>query len=227
MLISNFRGMKYPTEYVIRFFFKEFLHLRKGIVLELGCGNGNNLMLFYQYEWNVQGIDIDDTLVNQANFNFERVASDYGLSNKYSFNIKDMVDFVEQYHGDPFDVLMLPHSICYLSPERIEMLFQLLKERSMVGKDSFLFLTVRSPDDYRFGRGNQVGDKSFILNIEETGEMGRTNTFCTRDEIVGILNKMFSFEYLLVTRQEYENYNSGILINNSEITFWGKIKAVL
>jgi hypothetical protein len=47
MDIRNTLGLKFPDEYVTRFYFKKGLQSLAGTALELGCGNGNNLALFY------------------------------------------------------------------------------------------------------------------------------------------------------------------------------------
>ena len=41
--IREFRGLKFPDEFLTRFFFKYGHDRRTGRVVELGCGNGNNL----------------------------------------------------------------------------------------------------------------------------------------------------------------------------------------
>lgn len=46
MRLSDIDGLKFPDEYVIKFFFKEGLHKNSAKVLELGCANGNNARLF-------------------------------------------------------------------------------------------------------------------------------------------------------------------------------------
>ena len=50
MIIKEIKGLKYPDEYFIKFFFKHKLYQKYNIkVLEFGCGNGNNLMLPLEY----------------------------------------------------------------------------------------------------------------------------------------------------------------------------------
>lgn len=226
MLIHEYQGMKFPTEYLTRFFFKESLHLRPGRVLELGCGNGNNLMLFYQYGWDISGVDLSPVLIEQAQHNFALLKERHALPNRYTLQDGDMLEFVRQYPGTPFDVLTLPHSVYYLPRERIEELFRLLLEKRMVTEGSLLFLTVRTPKDYRFGRGNPAGDGCFVLDIEETGEKGSTVTFFSEPEIRALLEKYFGFSHLLVLHQEYENPQSGRIIANSDLTLWGKVEAL-
>ena len=48
--IKEIKGLKYPDEYFIKFFFKNRLQEKKDLTyLEFGCGNGSNLMLPYSY----------------------------------------------------------------------------------------------------------------------------------------------------------------------------------
>lgn len=224
MLIPKIEGLKFPVEYITRFFFKEALHQLQGRVLELGCGNGNNLMLFYQYGWEVTGIDCSINLIEQANHNFLMIEKEYGLANFRNLHVDDMLKFVECYSGAPFDVLLLPHSIYYLHYAEILRLLQLLRDRQILTPAALLFLTVRTLDDYRFGRGEAIGPNSYRLDIEETGEKGCVNTFFAEWEIVELLKNNFQFEYLHVSKQTYGNYQSNHLVTNSDITLWGKLK---
>jgi SAM-dependent methyltransferase len=223
MLIPELEGLKFPVEYLIKFFFKEGLHQRTGRVLELGCGNGNNLMLFYQYGWDVMGVDCALEPIEQARRNFGRVATNYGLANSHQLCHSDMVDFVELYDGLPFEVVLLPHSLYYLKRNRIERLFQLLVERQVFSPDAMLFLTVRTLEDYRFGRGERVGDNSYQLLIAETGEEGCIVTFFAEWEIVDLLRKYFNVDCLKVSRQLCGNYQNDQLVTNSDVTIWGRI----
>ena len=69
--IAELRGLRFPDEYVVKMFFKEGLHKAPGIVLEMGCGNGNNLLLFAAFGWSVTGVDYDAAALEDAKFNLE------------------------------------------------------------------------------------------------------------------------------------------------------------
>ncbi|MFA6082401.1 MAG: class I SAM-dependent methyltransferase [Patescibacteria group bacterium] len=219
MLFKDFEGLKFPVEYVTRYFFKEKLHTQSGRVLELGSGNGNNLMLFYQYGWDVVGADIDPELIKQADHNFKLT----GLKNHYEHVAADMVEFVEKYQGEPFDAFLMPHSIYYLPMDQIVRLLDLIKSKKLIKPNASFFLTVRTPEDYRFGRGKQIGDKTYELAIDETGEKGCTITFFSEFEIIELLKKYFTIDSLHVSRQLYGNFMHDRLVNNSDITIWGNI----
>src|SRR5450759_3219259 len=67
--LSKLRGMRFPDVYVVRMFFKEGLQRNPGRVLELGCGSGNNLLLFHEFGWQVVGIDISAESLADARHN--------------------------------------------------------------------------------------------------------------------------------------------------------------
>ncbi len=49
-MLKEIKGLKFPDEYFIKFFFKNKLNQNNNIkVLEFGCGNGNNLALCLEY----------------------------------------------------------------------------------------------------------------------------------------------------------------------------------
>ena len=223
MLIKEIEGLKFPVEYIIRFFFREGLHKRTGKVLELGSGNGNNIMLFYQYGWDVTGVDNASILIEQANRNFLKVQNESGLTNSFHHFCDDMANFVTSYSGPEVDVLLLPHSIYYLPHDKIVTLVRQCKTKGIIKDGTILFLTVRTPEDYRFGKGRRLSEKSFELTIDETGEKGCTITFFTEQEILYLLGKFFKLNSKIVLSQVYENYQNGQVVKNSDITIWGKI----
>ncbi len=224
MLITELEGLKFPDEYVTRFYFKEGLDKTNGKVLELGCGNGNNLLMFYQYGWEVVGIDISKHFIKQAERNFRLSEKYYGLSNRFTFFAQDMLNFVRNYNGQSFDVLLLPNVICYLRYTQILKLFSEIRENKVIDNNSFIFIRTRSPQDYRYRRGKKCGDKTFKLQIEETGEKGCLNTFLLESELEAIIENEFCLDFKRIFQCRFDNYQSGCFIANSDIIFWGKVR---
>ena len=58
---------------------EEKLNQKYGSVLEFGCANGNNLSLFYQFGWNVLGVDLSKDAIDNANNNFEKLKKEKNL----------------------------------------------------------------------------------------------------------------------------------------------------
>lgn len=223
MLLSSFEGLKYPDEYMIKFFFKEMLLDNPSNVLELGCGNGNNLMLFYNYGWNVTGVDIDKKSIDNAINNFDKIK--YENKNLKNFNLfyDDMGLFLENNSLSKFDVILIPSSIYYLDYNNIIKVFKLIKEKKILSKNALFFIRFRNIDDYRFGKGKKIGDNSFVLDIDETGEKGCINTFFSKDNMIEILEEHFCFEYKYVLRCFHENLQNNHITSNSDYIIWGKI----
>jgi SAM-dependent methyltransferase len=224
MKLREIRGLKYPDEFVIKFFFKHALHVRTGNVLELGCSNGSNLLLFYEYGWNVVGVDIASQALDDAKHNFGMAAVP-----KVQFHFIQR-DLVRGLHGAglpqlKFDVILLP-SVLYYIPRQSTI--TLLKELdSLLNKDALIYLRNRSPRDYRYRRGIAVERNGFRLTETETGEEGLLNVFYDEWELVDMLREHLDLDMQLaeVLNVEFQNPQQGVRIQNSDIIVWGRIKS--
>jgi SAM-dependent methyltransferase len=223
MLIRNIRGLKYPDEFLVRFFFKERLHQKIGKVLELGCSNGSNLSLFYQYGWDVVGVDIDDDAIEDGISNFNSIKSENHCKNSFSLSQNDMIQFVEKLDNTQFDTLILASSIYYLQYKQIVHLLKVISANKILKKGANLYIRIRKDDDYRFGKGIKVGQKSFKLDITETGEKDCYNTFFSESEILDLFNDNLPFSDFKKIKLNFENYQENKLIANSELIIYGKL----
>lgn len=223
MLLSQIKGLKFPDEYVTKFFFKEGLHRQVGNVLELGCGNGNNLRLFYEFGWNTVGVDFGEDQIADANSYFETLKNSEKLANEFRFSCMDMVEFISPKLGR-FDVLLLPSSMYYLNPMQIDAMFKRLKESKILKPNVAIFIRNRLLDDYRYARGVNIAKNSFELNTEETGEKGCINTFFSEYSLLSKIKEYFEFDEYVSLRVAYENIQNGMLVANSDIVFWTRLK---
>ncbi len=218
LTLSNIKGLKYPDDQLIKFFFKENLHTRKGRVLELGCGNGNNLMLFFQYGWDCEGLDFNPLSISDANYNFGQTSE---FDNQFSFTEHDLRT------GLPLslkscDVLLLPSVLYYLP--RVAAARCLKEARRLLAPGCFFFIRMRTPRDYRFHRGKEVERNGFVLDISETGEKGALVVFYHEYEIVDLLRESVGIdpESLRITYVGAENIQNGQPVWNDDIVLWGK-----
>ena len=218
-MLKNIQGLKYPDEHLVRFFFKEKLNQITGSVLELGCGNGNNLMLFAEYNWNIMGVDINSKLIDAANFNFKHLNK-----NNFRFKTNDMVKFIKKYNGEKFDCFLLPSSLYYLSEEQIVELLKLIQDKKILKKKCFVYFRVRLDDDYRLKRAKKIGNKTYKLNFIETGELNCINTFFKEKEFVNLLKKYFTFFNFKKIKVKFENFQNNSIIDNSDLIVWGRLK---
>jgi ubiquinone/menaquinone biosynthesis C-methylase UbiE len=221
--VREIRGLRYPDEYVVKFFFKNGLHESAGSMLELGCGNGNNLLMFYEYGWDVIGVDIDAASLADAEHNLA-LLGDTGRS--YRLVEHDLSKGLDVLPDKRYDVVMIPNVMHNLRREDTQAMFQACAR--FVKQDTFVFVRTRSIRDYRFGRGKKISDYSFILEAPETGELGTMQTFYYEYELVDLLRdhlnvRQSSLNIFLV---EFENVQSGMHISrNSDIVIWGQCDA--
>jgi hypothetical protein len=224
MNIKDIQGLKWPDEYIIRFIYKEGLDKKKGKVIELGSGNGSNLVPFYSYGYDVVGVDYLPSVIKWGNVNFANFKEELGLQNSYAFYCQDMMDYIDKYREAKADILMMPGAILYLTYEQIQKLFKDIKAKKVVGHGSYLYLRMRTKQDYRYNRGRKLSEHSFKLNIKETGEFGCTMTFLNESEMIKALEETFSFEKLQVFHQDFDNVQNGVRVHNSDLILWGKLK---
>ncbi len=219
MNIKDLRGLKYPDDYLIRFFFKEGLHQKSGRVLELGCGNGNNLALFYQYGWDVAGIDFNSQSIADANHNFALLE---GAGSRSEFFLHDLNLGLPDGLRGPFDCLSLANVIYYLERDSY---YRLLKQlRPLLASKAHVFLRARTPRDYRYARGRQVAPDSFVLGCAETGEEGCAMTFYREHELFDQMTNGLGVagEDLRVFQTEFQNIQNDHLVSNADVVMWGR-----
>ena len=211
--IAELRGLRFPDMYVVRMMFKEGLQRKRGRILELGCGNGNNLLPFAEFGWEVTGLDISGEAIADARYNFGGVGT---------FVECDLTTDFPVPAGEIFDTILLPNIIYYL-PRRA--FAQVLREcRRRIRDDGVMFLSARLPEDWRWGRGKEEEPGGFRLECRETGEQGLLNVFYSADELFDIIREHFGElrepQRLFVT---YDNPQGGIVIRNADVVIWGRL----
>lgn len=159
MKIKEIRGLKYPDEYFIKYFFKNSFHQKKGLkFFEFGCSSGNNLMLPYQYEFDIVGVDINEDAIENAKFNFSHTKS----SSLYEFYKSDMLTFAKNNKDLQIDVLLLPNVVNYIKKDELIEFFEIMKENKNIKNDADFFIRCREPKDFRFG----IGKKLILVHLK-------------------------------------------------------------
>jgi predicted RNA methylase len=223
MTIKDIKGLKYPDEYFIKFFFKNELQNKSKLrFLEFGAGNGSNLLLPFQYDHEVIGVDFNDTLIGYARDNFELFDGD----NDFSFYCSDMREFAQKHENICADVFTLPNIVNYISKnDFIEFLLN-CKKNKIINKNSKFFIRFRTPKDFRYGLGTRIDSNIYrIANDDETtGEAGALNTFYKEHEMVKILEQYLELVKFKVFTVDFENIAAnGDVIFNSDIIIWGTL----
>jgi len=218
--LKDVRGLKYPEEYLIRFFFKNGLQNAPGRVLEAGCGNGCNLSLFREYGWETLGIDINYDSLADAETNFGTM--DGGL-NGYRFLQHDLNRGLPEGLQGPFDAVLFPSSLYYI--RRQSMAQVLCDARQLVRPGALFYLRMRTLRDFRYGRGEPTELNGFRLTIDSTGERGAINVFYHDYELVDMLRDHFGADPVLMTilHSDVENIQNDVVVSNSDVVLWGRL----
>ncbi|EAI9960915.1 class I SAM-dependent methyltransferase [Campylobacter coli] len=224
MYIKELKGLKFPDNAIIKFFFKNQLHtLQNQKVLEFACSNGNNLALFANYDYECLGVDLDEQNIADANHNFANVIK----TKKFNFFKENILEFPITHPNIEADVFLIPNVINYLTREDFLKLLQLCKENKIYKKDAFFFIRTRSIKDYRYGLGEKIAHNSFkITDDDTTGELGCINTLYQEYELVEYLKKYLNLYDFKVLNYESTNVmgKDERLVHDSDIVIYGKIK---
>jgi len=216
----NIQGLMYPDDFFIKFFFKHDMQLKKGqTYLELGCSNGCNLTLPYQFANNVIGVDMDETLIGFANNNF----NSFTKKGDYIFSAEDMRSFCAREKNIYADVLVLANSIYYISKSELIELFENIRNNNLIKKNILLFIRFRELDDFRNKKGIKVEENSYILDNGITGEDGVFCRFYDTYEMVDILHEHLDLRDSQIMKIRYDNIQKDKTVNCSDVVIWGKI----
>ena len=224
MYIKELKGLKFPDNAIIKFFFKNKLHtFENKKVLEFACSNGNNLSLFANYGYECLGVDFSTENIANANYNFTQVLR----TEKFEFFEENILDFPLTHPHIRADVFLIPNVINYLSREDFLKLLKLCREKQMYKENALFFLRTRSIRDYRYGLGEKIAHNSFkITDDDTTGELGCINTLYQEYELVEYLRKYLNLYDFKVLNYESTNImgEDERLVYDSDIVIYGSIK---
>jgi SAM-dependent methyltransferase len=220
-MLSKIQGLRFPDEYVIKFFFKHNLHKVKKTVLECGCGDGNNLMLFREFGWNVIGIDHDKKSLHNAEVNLKQIRKNKKIRLIHQDLSADISPETKKLSCS-LDVILLPNVLYYLNRESAKKL--LIYLRNIVKPRGLIFSRTRTTKDYRYGKGLKTERNGYILQIKETGEAGLLNVFYPRSEIQKMLKDYLGLDPQTATALKVinENVQCGKKIINQDTVIWGQ-----
>ena len=218
--LKEWKGLKFPDIYIVRFFFKYIKQQKLDIkrVLELGCGSGNNLYLFSIYGFDVQGVDISKENIENAKFNFSQILK--VPKDRYNFVCGDIREKnILNSLKTPNDILLLPNVVYYLS--KADFVNLLKKLRSKLAQKGLFFVRFRSPRDGRNLCRESVNGIP-ILKTDKTGEFETVQTFYEEYEMVDLLREFLNVSDLRVFHVYEEVETKSGKVFNSDIVIWGK-----
>lgn len=200
---------QYPSESVVRFLFGNFptdLKQRKRLkILDIGCGGGRHVKLFAEQGFDTYGTDLSGEGIRQTqimldkhNLTAELIQGDM-THLLYEDNLFDgIVSFGVFYYTDSAGM-----------KKAIGELYRVLK------KNGKALIQTRTTDDYRFGKGREIERNTFILDIEETNELGMPGHFLTKEDIYDYFSK---FKKINLERNDFTSNNLKLLNSDWVIT---------
>jgi ubiquinone/menaquinone biosynthesis C-methylase UbiE len=185
---------QYPNESVVRFMFTNFptdLEQRKPLkVLDIGCGGGRHVKLFAEQGFAVYGTDLSEEGIRQTQVMLVR----HNLTAELM-----QCDMTKLPYGNNFFDGAVSFGVFYYSDSKkakkaISELYRMLKDG---GKT---LINMRTTNDYRFGKGKQIEENTFILTISKTNEEGMPVHFLTEEAVYEYFSQ---FSRINLERYEY------------------------
>jgi len=174
--IDEYR-MLWPDTEVVRFLGRTFRRgERSGVrALDIGCGGGRHLSCLAREGFEVYGADYNLGALQQARRAVRAEGGEAGLV------VSDIAH--PPFADGQFDVVVAWGVLFNTMPERtVEMLREI---RGMLRCGGRLLANWRTTDDDLMGRGQQVGERTYLLDdrAASAGLDGTLYTFSTRDEV--------------------------------------------
>lgn len=213
MNIKKIEGLKFPDEYLIRFFFKNQLFKKKSDVIEFGCANGNNLSIFYDYNYNVTGVDNNKDNIKKAIRNFKQKKS-----NKYKFLKIDMFDYIKKIKKINSKVVIFANSIYYLDYRKIEEIISLLQKKT--NKKTLFFFRIRLDTDSRKKFSKKINRNTYKVESNITNEKNSLITFFKERDFINLIQKKFGSKKIFKFKASNENLFRNKVITNNDLVIW-------
>ena len=202
---SRFRPV-YPNESVVRFLIQNYQNFNsQGIkVLDLGVGGGRHTMLLCDLDFCAFGIDISMIGLKYTRTRITKERFDAGLARA----TMDRLPFKE----NRFDAVISYGVFNYGNQKDMQMAIQDMHRILKANGKAFVML--RTTDDYRFGKGEQLEPNTYVLNIHDTNEFGTIQHFLDEKgvcEYFAAFSKL-EFEKTETTFMQMQAVNSDWLI---------------
>jgi 2-polyprenyl-3-methyl-5-hydroxy-6-metoxy-1,4-benzoquinol methylase len=164
--------------------------IKKGYVLDLGIGEGRNALPFAISGFNIEGVDISETALNQCKEEFEKINININLtcSDLRNYNI----------NKNNYTLIIASNVLNFFKKEEIEIIIQNMK--AGLKEEGIIYLSVFSTLDPKFhtlqATFESVEENTFYVKNRET-----YIHYFTKEEITGyfsdfeIISVIESFEY--------------------------------
>ena len=201
----------YPSEDVVRF----LMPLRAQLpvqtqcrLLDIGTGGGRHMLLAAELGFSPSGVDISFTGLSHAR---ERMHRNNSIA---SIAVASMTSL--PFAEASFHAVVSYGSFYYGSAQLMRQ--AIAEAHRVLAPGGKSFVVLRSTDDYRYGKGRELGSNTFELEISETNESGTIQHFLTAEDIPEYFNLFsnVSFEKVEWTTGGRTRLNSDWLITTEK-----------
>jgi len=174
----------YPNDHVVRFLVSSRVLLAKSPrprLLDIGTGSGRHLRLAADLDFEPFGMDISSVGLQHVRRDFPG----FPLARASMLRLP--------FAGGSFDIALSFGVFCYgTGAETRQAIAEAHRVLAIEGR---LFAVLRTTQDYRFGRGESLGDNSFRLTIADTNEFDTVQHFLTEEQVQPYFRDFSSVSY--------------------------------
>lgn len=201
--------MLYPDERIVSFLARNFKDIEsnsKKEAFDFGFGSGRHMKLLLDYNFNVSGTDLVEECKKVLNDN---LGESEKLKEIYVGDFLD-VDIPE----NQYDVLVNWGSIFLNELDKIEKIIK--KSNEILKTGGKMIINFRTKEDWLYGKGEKIGNNTFILGKEAGSYEGMLYTFYDVTEAKALLEKN-NFKVLNIEQIDY--YKNKLSMKNSWTIF--------
>ena len=197
---KNIISKLYPSEYLVRIFLSQrnknkfnFPEFKDKLLLDLSCGDGRNLELFYNLKFKLFATEISSKIINQI-----RKSIKFGVSLRVGTNSN--LPFKDNF----FDYIVSSHS-CYYIDNNENLKKNLLEIRRTMKTGSFFIGTIPSTSNYYFKNSIQLKKNHYLIKYDYLNL--RNNYvlagFQNKKDLLNELSKLFKIVDIGILNNNY------------------------
>lgn len=156
--IKSKRSILYPSEYLVRIFKSEinkskfnFPNFKNQKLLDLSCGDGRNLQLFYNLKFKVFATEISNEII-------KKLKKTSKIKVKYKIGTNASLPFNDNF----FDFIVSSNS-CYYIDQGQSLKKNLMEIKRVMKKNSFLIGSIPSIGNYYFKNAKKIKKNHYLI----------------------------------------------------------------
>ena len=156
--VKSKKSILYPSEYLVRIFKSEinkskfnFPNFKNQKLLDLSCGDGRNLQLFYNLKFKVFATEISNEII-------KKVKKTTKIKIKYKVGTNASLPFDDDF----FDFIVSSNS-CYYIDQGKSLKKNLMEIKRVMKKNSFLIGSIPSTGNYYFKNAKKIKKNHYLI----------------------------------------------------------------